>query len=431
MSVSKRLKRYRGWIAVVVLVAVAGTAYAVTKSQSKGTTGPTYTTEAAAKGTLSATVAGTGNLQARDTVNVSPAAGGTVASVAVAEGEKVKKGDVLYKLDRNTAVQNTARALASKRQADQAVAQAKLQLLQAQTDYANLKTRSALPTSNVTSTDLKIAAMRVSSAKLGLTSASASAQSVGLTYNDALTAEKDLTVTSPCDGVVWAVNIAEGDAVAASSGSSSASGGNSSAASALSAASASSAPVQIARNGELALKLAVNETDEPTLKPGQDADLTFDAVPALSLTGKVDSIGTKGTVSSGVVTYDVWVVLDVQDPRLKSGMSSSATIVTNVARNVLLVPNAAIKTNTDGTKYVQVMDSGATQPKNVTVTTGLAGTSQTVITGGITEGTKVVTKTTTAAAATSTSGSTTTSGTRKTGGGFFMGGGPGGGPGGN
>lgn len=430
MSVSKRLKRYRGWIAVVVLVAVAGTAYAVTKSQSKAATGPTYTTEAAAKGTLSATVSGTGNLQARDTVNVSPAAGGTVASVAVAEGDKVKKGDVLYKLDRNTAEQNTARALASKRQADQAVAQAKLQLLQAQTDYANLKTRSALPTSNVTSTDLKIAAMKVSSAKLGLTSATASAQSVGLTYDDALTAEKDLTITSPCDGVVWAVNIAEGDAVAASSGSSAANSANSSGASAQSASTGSSAPVQIARNGELALKLAVNETDEPNLKPGQDADLTFDAVPALSLTGKVDSIGTKGTVSSGVVTYDVWVVLDVQDPHLKSGMSSSATIVTSVARNVLLVPNSAIKTNTDGTKYVQVMDSGATQPKNVTVTTGLAGTSQTVITGGITEGTNVVTKTTTAST-TSTSGTTTKSSSSKTGGGFFMGGGPGGGPGGN
>lgn len=446
MSVTKRLKRYRGWIAFGALVVIAAAAFAMTRTGSKAASATTYTTESASKGTLSVTVAGTGNLEARDTVDVSPVSDGTIATVKVAEGDAVKKGDVLYTLDAATAKQTTSKALASKRQADESVVKAKIQLMQAQADYSALKTRASSPSSTVSSTDLKIAKLQVTSAKAGLVSAQASASSADIDYEDALAAEGELTVKAPCDGVVWAVNVAEGDTVAgtsSSSSSSSSSGAASGAATAGSATSSSSsssssnAPVQIARDGELALNLAVNETDVSSIKAGQDAELTFDAVPDLTVTGCVDSVGTKGTVSSGVVTYDVWVVLDINDARLKSGMSSSATIVTNVARNVLLVSNSAIKANTDGTKYVQVMSGNAKTPQSVTVTTGLVGSTQTVIESGISEGTKVVTKTTTASdTSSSSSGSSSSSKSSSSRSGLGMmlggsGGGPtGGGPGG-
>ena len=52
----------------------------------------------------------------------------------------------------------------------------------------------------------------------------------------------------------------------------------------------------------------------------------------------------------------------MNDKRLKTGMSTSATIVTAVARDVLLVPNAAVKTIDEGS-YVQVMEPGATAPR--------------------------------------------------------------------
>ena len=178
----------------------------------------------------------------------------------------------------------------------------------------------------------------------------------------------------------------------------------------------------------MAVQLSVNEVDVPSLAVGQTAELTFDAVPDLTITGKVDSVGEDGTVSQGVVTYDVWVTLDVNDARLKPGMSSTANIVTAVARNVLLVPNAAIKTGDQGS-YVQVMESGAAAPKNVYVTTGLAGDSETVVESGISTGTLVVTKTTTADSSSSSSSSST--GRSGEGGFMMMGSGPpAGGPGG-
>jgi hypothetical protein len=189
--------------------------------------------------------------------------------------------------------------------------------------------------------------------------------------------------------------------------------------------------VTIARDGLMAVDLSINEVDVTTLRVGQAAELTFDAVPDLTITGKVDSIGEEGTVSQGVVTYDVWVTLDVNDARLKAGMSSTASIITAVARNVLLVPNAAIKTSDQGS-YVQVLPTGATAPQNVIVTTGLEGTSQTVIGSGITTGTLVVTKTTTTGSDTSSSSSSSSSQQGDQGGFMMMGTGgpPAGGPGG-
>lgn len=96
-------------------------------------------------------------------------------------------------------------------------------------------------------------------------------------------------------------------------------------------------------------------------------------------------------------------------------MSSAATIVTNVVKDALLVPNGAVKSDGNGGYYVQVLDaSGA--PQKVVVETGEANATQTQILSGISEGDKVV-----------TASSSATSSTTDTGGGFLMGG-MGGGP---
>ena len=117
------------------------------------------------------------------------------------------------------------------------------------------------------------------------------------------------------------------------------------------------------------LHLAVNEVDQPSLKKGQDVDSLRRAARP-HRTGKVDEVDDKGTVSSGVVTYDVWVALDVTDKRLRSGMSSSVTIVTDVARNVLLVPNAAVKSEHRRHRVRPGARHRREEPQQVTVETG-------------------------------------------------------------
>jgi multidrug efflux pump subunit AcrA (membrane-fusion protein) len=152
--------------------------------------------------------------------------------------------------------------------------------------------------------------------------------------------------------------------------------------------------------------IPLNEVDVSKVQVGQDVVLTFDALPDLTVAGKVATIDPVGTISSGVVTYNVQIMFDTQDTRVKSGMSISANIITAVKQNVLFVPNAAIKTQ--GTiKYVQVLVNNVPQQKVVTI--GLSNNTSTEIVSGLNAGDKVITQTiTTGAAATTstTSGST-------------------------
>jgi len=151
-------------------------------------------------------------------------------------------------------------------------------------------------------------------------------------------------------------------------------------------------------------EVSFNEVDVAKVKTGQKATLTFDAVPDLSISGAVASVDIVGTVTQGVVNYSVKIAFDTQDERIKTGMSVSAAIVTDVAQNVLVVPNSAVKSR-NGTFYVEVFDSSVAvatsgqefpsliPPREQTVEIGLANDTVTEIISGLSEGGNVVVRT--------------------------------------
>ncbi len=150
--------------------------------------------------------------------------------------------------------------------------------------------------------------------------------------------------------------------------------------------------------------ISLNEVDVAKAKIGQKATLTFDAIGGLSMTGQVAEIDSLGTVTQGVVTYNVKIALDTEDDRVKSGMSVSAAIIIDAKQDVVLVPNAAVKQQ-GGTAYVQIAEgtipspigsSGvvlASAPRNQTVEVGLSNDTMTEIVSGLNEGDNVVTRT--------------------------------------
>lgn len=140
-------------------------------------------------------------------------------------------------------------------------------------------------------------------------------------------------------------------------------------------------------------EISLNEIDVAKIKTGQKAILTFDAIPDLSITGEVTEIDVLGTVTQGVVTYNIKIGFDTQDERVKPGMSVSAAVITDAKQDVLLVPNSAIKSNGNG-QYVEVMTDNI--PQQLSVTTGLSNDTVTEIVSGPNEGDRVVTQTITA-----------------------------------
>jgi len=190
----------------------------------------------------------------------------------------------------------------------------------------------------------------------------------------------DCYVKAPFSGVIVKVDVKKGDA--ASSGTS----------------------IATLVTKQKIAEISLNEVDVAKVKVGQKVTLTFDAIEGLGLTGEVAEIDTLGTVSQGVVTYNVKIVfdpvrgftsngVDTQDDRVKPAMSVSAAVITDVKQDVLMVANSAIKTNGDRS-YVEVMEEGApAAPRQQIVEIGSANDSSTEIISGLREGDRVVTQT--------------------------------------
>jgi RND family efflux transporter MFP subunit len=240
-----------------------------------------------------------------------------------------------------------------------------------------LAAQTGSSTGNTISTlDIKAAKQAVTSAQLSVTAAQIQLNSAKVALDSAKSAAAERTVTAPMSGTVTALSIANGDTVSGSAG-----GGSS---------TSGSGVVTITNLDLFQATVALAETDISGVKPGQKAVLTFTALPNLTLSGKVTSIETSGTNNQGVVSYNVVVTPDATDPSVKGGMTVTVNIITDVHADVLTVPNAAVKTSTNGS-YVQVLQNG--KPVEVTVEVGISTSSDTEITSGLTEGQEVITAT--------------------------------------
>lgn len=152
-------------------------------------------------------------------------------------------------------------------------------------------------------------------------------------------------------------------------------------------------------------EISLNEIDATKVKIGQRVTLTFDALPDFTLTGKVGEIDAVGTVSQGVVSYGVKIVLEGDDERTKPGMSVTAEIIVDLKSDVLVLPNKAVKSQA-GIYYVELVEipnekreeflnnrSGVilpTLPKRQQVEVGISNDKLTEILSGLKEGDIVV-----------------------------------------
>ena len=143
--------------------------------------------------------------------------------------------------------------------------------------------------------------------------------------------------------------------------------------------------VQIAGTDVMQMEFTVSEEDVAQVKPGDEAQITVDAVNG-KYTGTVTYVSDVGDYSGGSSTYDVKVSFD-SDEKLKLGMTGSVSLVLERAENVVAVPSAAVVT---GRGVSSVITVDGDEQKSITVETGISNGSFTEIKSGITEGTSVV-----------------------------------------
>jgi HlyD family secretion protein len=130
----------------------------------------------------------------------------------------------------------------------------------------------------------------------------------------------------------------------------------------------------------LLLDAQISEVDINRIQVGQDALLTFDAIPNKEYHGVVTEVAAVGTSVQGVVDFTVTIELNDADASVKPGMTAAVNVVVNQLQDVLLVPNRAVRLS-DSQRVVYVLQPGG-GIKPVQIQLGASSDTVSEVTGG-------------------------------------------------
>jgi len=264
-----------------------------------------------------------GAIQPILTLSVKSKASGEILDMPVQTGDDVRKGQLLAKIDpripRNDLTQAEAGLAVAKAQLDNATAQ--------------LKRSDALYQSkSIAETDYEAAKLSYATAQSAVVNAEASLQ----TAKDAM---EDTQVRAPNTGTVLELDAVLGTVI--------------------------SSPTRDVGGGTVILKMAnldtvqvealVDETDVGKVQSGMPVTITVDAFPNRPFDGTVLKIEPQAQVNQNVTMFPVIVNILNPNHQLKPGMNSEVEIHVGDRRNVLAVPNAALRTPRDVASAAQVL----------------------------------------------------------------------------
>ena len=336
---SRRKKILIGVAIVLVGAAVVGANFYFKKKD-----GIVVTAEAVRARDLEAIVSASGKLQAKRFVNMSAVQMGRVTRLAVEEGDRVKAGQFLLQIDPNIlrgSVQRGEAAVAGARSGLEqarvgiATAEANLTLARDQAKRQRelwkegLTTREALDQAEsllaVRETELQAAQSEVQSRQHMIQQESASLSTSRYNLDQ-------VTLSAPFDGIVTRRNIEEGENVVVGT--------------------MNNAGTQLLTVADMSIveaELEVDETEIPSVKIGQRAKVTIDAISGETFPGKVTEIGnsplqTAAQAQAGqqATNFKVVVTLDKAPEAVRPGFTCSAEITTGTRTQAVAVPIQAM-----------------------------------------------------------------------------------------
>jgi len=312
------------WISIAVLVLLA-IGWSYWQAQQKARAAPVYVTEALSKGDITLTVSANGTLQPTRSVNIGSELSGTVKQVYVDVNDRIKAGQVLVELDTAKLMDQVTQSRAGLASAQAQLAQASATLKEARATLARFEEVARLSGGKVPSaSELDSAKASVERAEASETAARASVSESRAGLATTETNLSKASIRSPIDGVVLSRSVDPGNAVAAS----------------LQAVTLFSVAEDLA---QLKLDVAVDEADVGAVQVGQKATFTVSAFPARRYPATINRVAFGSTKTDNVVTYTTTLDVDNSDLSLRPGMTAAATIVAQEAKNVLLVPNTALR----------------------------------------------------------------------------------------
>ena len=331
-------------ILIGLAIVLVGAAVVAANFYFKKSEGTTVSAEALKKRDLEAIVSASGKIQAKRFVNMSAVQMGRVTKLAVEEGDRVKAGQFLLQIDPNTlrgTVQRSEAAVAGARESLQSsrvavdTARANLALAQDQAKRQRELWRQGLTTRELL--DQAESLLKVRQTELEAAQTEVRNREQMIRQESAVLATNrynldQVTLLAPFDGIVTRRNIEEGENVVVGTMN-----------------NAGTQLLTIADMSVIEAEVEVDETEIPTVKIGQKAKVTIDALPGETFTGTVTEIGnsplqTAAQAQAGqqATNFKVTVQIDGQIAAARPGFTCSAEITTATRQQAVAVPIQAM-----------------------------------------------------------------------------------------
>jgi HlyD family secretion protein len=350
---SKKSKKRIGIIAGIILLVILIVVVIIVKNHRNE--GIKVTAEKVVKRTIIQTVSANGKIQPEKDVKISPYISGEVVELMVKEGDQVKAGDLLAKIDPEIYISAYDQSTAALNSQMASEANAKARLSQMKAQYINAKQnfdrQQKLFNQNVISQsefDQSKSAYDVAKAQVEAAEQDIKANEFQVKSSEAglKRAKEDLTRTAifaPNDGTVSKLSVEKGERVTGAS-----------------QFSSGTEIMTIANLNEMEAQVEVNENDIVRVKLGDTALIEVDAYLNRKFKGVVTEIATSanstGTSVDQVTNFNVKIHLlkdsykDLLNPAqpnyspFRPGMTTTVEIQTETAKDVLSVPIQAVTT---------------------------------------------------------------------------------------
>lgn len=366
-SAMRRIGRYVALALVLLLVAGLVVRFARRRASASG---PVYRTAPAARADVRVTVTATGTLEAITTVDVGAEVTGRMLSVLVDANDVVQKGQLLAVIDPEQLRASSDESAAQVAAAEATIRQARATVVETRkaADRAHEQAKEGIASLR----DIEAADAAAARAEAARDSAIASSKLARATLTFARSRLDKTKIVSPIAGIVLSRHVEPGQTVTAGF----------------------QTPLlfRLAQDlTQMRLNIDVDEADMGRVREGQPATFTVEAYPERTFSSRVLSLRNEPKTSQNVVTYQGVLSVDNHERLLRPGMTCTATIVADLRKDVLVVPNAALRfapptpTGPGTTKTVGVQNKDALKKQRVwTVVVGKP--EPTFVRGGATDG---------------------------------------------
>jgi HlyD family secretion protein len=321
----KRKSGWGKWIALLVLLGAVGAGVAWYTQRPKDEA-PDYKTATVTRGDITQMVTANGPLSPVKNVQVGSQVSGIINEIKVDFNSRVKAGEIIAQID-PSAYQRTVE------QADAELANAKAALELAEVEAGRAEQLSASQLIPKADADRARAELSQARAVVRMREAALNRAKVDL---------ERTTIYAPIDGIVISRAVEPGQTVASSF----------------------NTPTLFLIANDLSkmqIEAMVSEADVGGVEDGQKVNFVVDAFPGRQFEGRVKQVRYNPTTNQNVVTYVTVVEVDNADLKLRPGMTANASIVIGEKRNVLKIPNAALRFRPPPDTVV----TGATNPPAV------------------------------------------------------------------